>query len=68
MPGQLPPLGGDLRFIRNWKLDECLAAMRTGINSGGHALGEQTPWRVIGRMSDDDFARALRNLVDLPKA
>ena len=68
MPGQLPPLGPDLHFIREWKFDEFLTAMRTGIDPYGHALGEQMPWQVIGRMSDDDLRALYEYLVQLPKA
>ena len=68
VPGQLPPLGPDLHFIREWKFDEFLTAMRTGIDPYGHALDEQMPWQVIGRMSDDDLRALYEYLVQLPKA
>ncbi len=51
-----------------WKLDEFLTAMRTGIDPDGHTLGEQVPWRVIGRMSGDGLRGLCEYLVDLPKA
>jgi cytochrome c553 len=68
VPGQLPPLGPDLHVIKEWKFEEFLTAMRTGVDPYGHEIGAQMPWRVIGRMSDDDLHALYEYLSRLPKA
>ena len=39
----------------------------TGIDPDGHTLGGQMPWRVIGRMSDDDLRTVYEILWICPK-
>ncbi|MET4385486.1 mono/diheme cytochrome c family protein [Bradyrhizobium sp. F1.4.3] len=56
VPGQLPPLGPDLGIVGQWTLGEFITTMRSGIDPNGHQLGEQMPWRPIGRMDDDELA------------
>jgi hypothetical protein len=51
VPGQLAPLGPDLNLVKDWRLDEFLATMHTGVDPNGHAISKQMPWRPIGRMS-----------------
>ena len=68
VPGQLPPLGPDLHFVKDWKFEEFLAAMRTGVDPYGHEIGKQMPWQVIGRMGDDDLRAIYEYLAHLPNA
>jgi mono/diheme cytochrome c family protein len=68
VPGQLPPLGPDLHVIREWKFEEFVTAMRTGVDPYGHEIGKQMPWQVIGRMSDDDLRALYEYLGHLPRA
>ena len=68
VPGQLPPLGPDLHLVKDWKFEEFLKAMRTGVDPYGHELGRQMPWQVIGRMGDDDLRALFEYLSHLPNA
>jgi len=49
------PLGPHLNLVKDWKLAEFIATMRTGIDPKGHELSEHMPWRPIGRMDDDEL-------------
>jgi len=68
VPGQLPPLGPDLHFVKEWKFEEFLTAMRTGVDPNGHEIGKQMPWQVVGRMSNDDLRALYEYLAHLPNA
>lgn len=68
VPGQLPPLGPDLNVVREWKFEEFVATMRTGIDPNGHELGKQMPWRTIGRMTDEELRAIYEYLTHLPNA
>jgi mono/diheme cytochrome c family protein len=68
VPGQIGPLGPDLNVIKGWKLAEFIATMRTGIDPNGHELGEQMPWRPVGRMDDDELAAVYEYLTHLPRS
>jgi mono/diheme cytochrome c family protein len=65
VPGQLPPLGPGLGIINEWTLAQFIATMRTGIDPNGHQIGEQMPWRPIGRMDDDELAAMYQYLTRL---
>ncbi|WP_244443291.1 c-type cytochrome [Bradyrhizobium sp. Ai1a-2] len=67
-PGQLAPLGPDLNVVKGWKFQEFVATMRTGIDPNGHTLGNQMPWRPIGRMEDEDLRALYEYLTHLPGA
>jgi len=54
-PGQVGPIGPGLNFVTQWKLEEFIDTMRTGTDPYGHHLGEQMPWRFIGRMDDEEL-------------
>ncbi|MDA9399584.1 MULTISPECIES: c-type cytochrome [Bradyrhizobium] len=68
VPGQLPPLGPDLGVVKEWSQAQFIATMRTGFDPSGHRLGEQMPWRPIGRMDDDELAAIYQYLLGLPRS
>jgi len=55
VPGQLGPIGPDLSIVKNWKPEEFIETLRTGIDPGGHELSKRMPWRSIGKMDDDEL-------------
>ena len=64
--GQLGPLGPDLNLVKEWKLEEFVATMRTGTDPGGHELSGQMPWRPIGKMDDEELGAVYEHLTHLP--
>lgn len=66
MEGQLGPIGPDLNLVKEWKLEEFIATMRTGTDPGGHELSEQMPWRPIGKMDDEELVAVYEYLTHLP--
>jgi mono/diheme cytochrome c family protein len=66
VPGQMGPLGPDLNLVKQWKLSEFIATMRTGIDPNGHEISKQMPWRPMGRMDDDELAAVYEYLTHLP--
>jgi mono/diheme cytochrome c family protein len=64
--GQLGPIGPGLNLVREWKLEEFIATMRTGTDPGGHELSEQMPWRPIGKMDDEELGAVYEYLIHLP--
>ncbi|MFZ3327312.1 MAG: c-type cytochrome, partial [Methylocella sp.] len=66
MEGQLGPIGPDLNLVKEWKLEEFIATMRTGTDPGGHELSKQMPWRPIGKMDDEELVAVYKYLTHLP--
>jgi mono/diheme cytochrome c family protein len=64
--GQLAPIGPDLDLVKQWRLDEFIATLRTGIDPTGHELSKQMPWRPIGKMDDDELGAVYEYLMHLP--
>jgi mono/diheme cytochrome c family protein len=64
--GQLGPIGPDLNLVKGWKLEEFVSTMRTGVDPGGHKLGEEMPWRPIGKMDDEELGAVYEYLTHLP--
>jgi mono/diheme cytochrome c family protein len=64
--GQLPPVGPGLGLVKNWKLEDFISTLRTGIDPTGHELGKQMPWRPIGKMSDEELTAVYEYLTQLP--
>ena len=60
------PIGPGLNLVKEWKLEEFVATMRTGTDPGGHELSEQMPWRPIGKMDDEELAAVYEYLIHLP--
>jgi hypothetical protein len=52
--------------VKEWKLEEFVATMRTGVDPSGHELNEQMPWRPIGKMDDEELGAVYEYLVHLP--
>jgi mono/diheme cytochrome c family protein len=65
-PGQLGPLGPDLTLVKDWSFEAFASTMRTGVDPNGHALGEDMPWKPIGRMDDDTLRALYEYLTHLP--
>jgi mono/diheme cytochrome c family protein len=66
--GQLGPIGPGLDLVKQWKLEEFIATMRTGTDPNGHKLSEQMPWRPIGRMDDEELSAVYQYLNRLPRS
>jgi mono/diheme cytochrome c family protein len=64
--GQLGPIGPDLNLVKEWKLEEFIATMRTGTDPGGHEMSKQMPWRPIGKMDDEELGAVYEYLIRLP--
>lgn len=64
--GQLAPIGPGLSFVKEWKLAEFIATMRTGVDPTGHHISEKMPWRPVGRMDDDELAAVYQYIKQLP--
>jgi hypothetical protein len=68
VPGQLGPIGPDLNLVKDWKFEEFVATMRSGVDPDGHEIGKQMPWKPIGRMSDKELRAIYEYLTHLPNA
>jgi cytochrome c553 len=56
VPGQFGPLGPSLAVVADWKLEEFIATLRTGVDpSGYHLNANLMPWRAIGKMDDEEL-------------
>jgi mono/diheme cytochrome c family protein len=65
--GGLGPAGPDLALVKNWKREEFIATMRTGIDPNGHEIdGSLMPWQDIGRMDDVELTALHEYLIHLP--
>jgi mono/diheme cytochrome c family protein len=65
VPGQLGPLGPDLNLVKQWKPEEFIATMRTGVDPNGHHIGKNMPWRPVGRMDDEELGAIYQYLTHL---
>jgi mono/diheme cytochrome c family protein len=68
VPGQAAPLRPDLAVVKGWKSQEFVATMRTGVDPNGHALNRQMPWRLIGRMGDQELMAIYEYLTHMPSS
>jgi mono/diheme cytochrome c family protein len=66
VPGQLAPIGPGLSLVKQWTLADFISTMRKGIDPTGHQLGQQMPWRPIGKMDDEELAAVYQYLIHLP--
>ena len=67
-PGQLGPVGPNLRVVKDWTREQFITTLRTGVDPGGHALNSQMPWRNISRMDDEELAALYAYVTSLPVA
>ncbi len=65
VPGQLGPIGPDLRLVNQWTAAEFINTLRTGVDPGGHQLREDMPWREIGKMDDEELTAVYNTLHEL---
>ena len=68
VPGQLAPVGPDLNLVKDWKFEEFVATMRSGVDPNGHQIGKEMPWKPIGRMSEGELRAIYEYLTHLPNA
>ena len=69
VPGQFGPLGPSLAVVKDWRPDEFIAALRTGVDPYGHRIdGSVMPWRAIGKMDDEELGAIYAYLQRLPDA
>jgi hypothetical protein len=54
--------------VKDWKFEEFVATMRSGVDPNGHEIGEQMPWKPIGRMSEEELRAIYEYLTHLPNA
>jgi mono/diheme cytochrome c family protein len=67
VPGQFGPVGPSLAVVEDWKLEEFIATMRTGVDPNGYHLnGNLMPWRAIGNMDDEELGAIYAYLKRLP--
>jgi hypothetical protein len=53
--------------VKDWKLEEFVATLRTGVDPNGYALdGNRMPWRAIGKMDDEELGAIYAYLKLLP--
>jgi mono/diheme cytochrome c family protein len=65
--GGLGPAGPDLTLVKDWKREEFITTMRTGIDPNGHEIdGDLMPWRDIGRMDDGELAALYEYIIHPP--
>jgi mono/diheme cytochrome c family protein len=67
VPGQFGPIGPALTIVKDWKLEDFIATLRTGIAPNGYHLdGDKMPWRSIGSMDDEELGAIYAYLKRLP--
>jgi mono/diheme cytochrome c family protein len=65
-PGQLAPIGPNLRQVKDWTQEQFITTMRTGVDPSGYHLKETMPWQTISRLDDIELAAMHAYLVSLP--
>lgn len=66
-PGQLGAIGPGLAIVKDWKLGDFIATLRTGVDPNGYHLdGDKMPWRSIGKMDDEELGAIYAYLKCLP--
>jgi hypothetical protein len=67
MPRQIGAIGPSLAVVKDWKLEEFIATLRSGVDPNGCALdGNRIPWRAIGKMDDEELGAIYAYLKRLP--
>lgn len=66
-PGQFGAIGPSLAMVKDWKLEDFIATLRTGVDPNGYHLdGSRMPWRAIGKMDDEELGAIYAYLKRLP--
>jgi len=66
-PGGLTPVGPSLRVVKGWSREQFITTLRTGIDPTGYPLDpSKMPWKVFGRMDDDELGGIYKYLRTLP--
>jgi len=67
VPGQFGPIGPGLALVKEWKRDDFITTLRTGIDPTGYHIDDhQMPWRAIGKMDDEELGAIYEYLTHLP--
>jgi mono/diheme cytochrome c family protein len=67
VPGQIGTIGPGLTVVKDWKREQFIATLRTGVDPNGYHLdGDRMPWRAIGKMDDEELGAIYAYLKDLP--
>jgi mono/diheme cytochrome c family protein len=65
--GQFGPVGPSLAVVEDWKLEDFIATLRTGVDPNGYHLnGNLMPWSAIGKMDDEELGAIYAYLKHLP--
>jgi mono/diheme cytochrome c family protein len=65
-PGQLPPVGPNLRQVKGWTPEQFITTIRTGVDPSGYHLKDTMPWQTMGRLDDVELAAMHAYLASLP--
>lgn len=65
-PGQLAPIGPNLRQVKGWTQEQFITTIRTGVDPSGYHLKDTMPWKTIGRLDDVELAAMHAYLASLP--
>lgn len=65
-PGQLAPVGPNLRVVKGWTAEQFITTLRTGVDPSGHQLKETMPWRTVSRLDDVELTAMHAYLASLP--
>jgi mono/diheme cytochrome c family protein len=66
-PGQFGPIGPGLTMVKDWKLEDFIATLRTGVDPNGYHLdANKMPWRSIGKMDNEELGAIYAALKRLP--
>jgi mono/diheme cytochrome c family protein len=67
VPGQIGTIAPGLTVVKDWKLEQFIATLRTGVDPNGYHLNaDRMPWRAIGKMDDDELGAIYAYLKDMP--
>jgi len=64
-PSSLSPRGPSLVPVKHWTVEQFLTTLHTGVNPVGHTLSDKMPWRVVGRLDDNDLTAIYQYLATL---
>jgi mono/diheme cytochrome c family protein len=59
------PIGPNLLLVKDWKREDFVKAMRTGVDPYGRQIQPPMPWKQIGALGDTELAAVYEYLVSL---